>query len=268
MKVQLQIDGVAATVWRHLPRQRPTDYKVKHHYTQPGMRGGRFVPRRLGPDGVSLEITSQQAGWEIWTESEKLLVWPKEPLTLEDIVCIAVSAGRITTKTGGSIPAETTRKPLTDAEYRIVQQERLIERHSTIAAGQSAGSPMSAQPSAKPLAAPEVNETLLWHVQQKIVDELDSKLKSAPSASLVFTRYCRDRMQLKKISENHHWSYRTLKARKRTLEAFMKDKFGLTLAAFFVDRSLFTAAERQLRDHHARHFSSQALERDCEERDF
>jgi hypothetical protein len=104
-----------------------------------------------------------------------------------------------------------------------------------------------------------MNETILWHVQQKILDELDTSLKSAPSASLVFTLYCRDRWTLTKMSQHHQWPYSTLKLRKAALAAFLHEHFNLTLAAFFVDRSIFRAAERQLADHRAKHISPQAL---------
>jgi len=110
-----------------------------------------------------------------------------------------------------------------------------------------------------PLAPPELNDTLLWHVQQKIVDELDPKLKSAPSASLMFTRLCRDQSTLAELSRSHQWPLRTLKLRKAALEAFLQAHFHLRVADFYVDRSMFRAAERQLSDHRARRLSPHAL---------
>ena len=109
------------------------------------------------------------------------------------------------------------------------------------------------------MAPPELNDTLLWHVQQKIVDELDPKLKSAPSASLIFTRLCRDQSTLAELSRSHAWPLRTLKLRKAALEEFLQTHFHLRLADFYVDRSMFRAAERQLSDHRARRLSPHAL---------
>jgi len=126
MRPQIQIDGVTVTVWRHLPRQRATDYEVKHHFSQPGMRGGYFFPRRLGPSGVSLEIKSQQSGLELWTEAEKLEVWPAEPLCVEDISVINTASKCIITKAHASVSTEVTRAPLSETQYQTVQQERLI----------------------------------------------------------------------------------------------------------------------------------------------
>lgn len=256
MKPEIEIDGVMVIVWRHLSRQRATGYEVKHHYSQPGMRGGHFVPRRLGPAGISLYAKNEQSGWELWTEAEKLEVWPAEPLALGDIAVIDTTAKRITTKAHASVSVEVTRKLLTEREYQTVQQERLIAVMSQPPDAQTAKQPKQNQ---EPLPPPEVNETILWHVQQKIVDEVDTQLKSAPSASLVFTLYCRERMKLTTMSKRHGWPYRTLKDRKATLEAFLKENFRLTLAAFFVDRSIFSAAERQLQDHRARRISPHAL---------
>jgi hypothetical protein len=110
-----------------------------------------------------------------------------------------------------------------------------------------------------------MNETILWHVQQKILDELDTKLRSAPSASVVFTLYCRDRLTLTDIRKKYRWPYRTLKLRKAGLETFLQKHFKLTLAAFFVDRSIFSAAEKQLQEPRARHISRHALAEDDNE---
>ena len=105
----------------------------------------------------------------------------------------------------------------------------------------------------------EITDTLIWHVEQKIRDELDVKLKAVPSHTEVFVRYCRDKMNLKDMEKNYPWKYRTLKARKAALECFLQQNFQLTLAAFFVDRSIFAAAERQLKEPRARHISPRCL---------
>ncbi|MEK7677105.1 MAG: hypothetical protein AAB676_14855 [Verrucomicrobiota bacterium] len=103
---------------------------------------------------------------------------------------------------------------------------------------------------AKELESPTVNETIIWHVQQQIEKELDHELKAMPSASHVFLAYCRDRLTLVKIvKKNPKWKLRTVRARKAALKAFIRKKLpGLTLESFFVDRSVFEAAERQLKE--------------------
>jgi hypothetical protein len=127
IKPQIIIDGFTVTVWRHLPRQRATGYKVNYYDSQPGMHGGRFVPRLLfGHAGAVLEETGQQCGLELWTENEKLEVWPADPIHLKDIAAVDTAAKCITTKAGVSIQAETVRKQLSVEEFKIVQQERLI----------------------------------------------------------------------------------------------------------------------------------------------
>lgn len=265
-KFQIEIDGKMESVWRHLPRHRPAKYDVEQHYSEPGMRDGRFVPRRLGPSGVVLVITEQEAGWELWTEAEKLELWPEQPLAFEQIAAIDTTAKCLTTKAGASVRVDMTRKQLSEAEFQIVQQERrieaMIELSNAVAAGPSPVNTNADKQEREAPRSPEVNETILWHVQQKILDELDTKLKSAPAASLVFTLYCRDRMTLAVMSRKYGWPYRTLKARKAAIEAFMRKNFRLTLKDFFVDRSIFCAAERQLQDHRARSISRRAVA-DC-----
>jgi hypothetical protein len=113
--------------------------------------------------------------------------------------------------------------------------------------------------SPEPLRPPEVNETILWHFQMKILDELDPKLKSMPSASQVFVLYCRDRMKLAEMQRKLGWPYRTLKARKHSLEVFLRQKYKLKLAAFFVDRRIFAAAERQLKSYKAKYIGRRAV---------
>lgn len=126
MKFQIKIDGRETTIWRQLPRTRPNGYRTRNHYEQPGFYGGHFHPRRLGPVGISLEITSQQAGFELWTEEEKLEVWPAQALAFDDLAAIDPTAKCVTTKAGVAVPAQVTRKALSGEEYRSVQQERMI----------------------------------------------------------------------------------------------------------------------------------------------
>jgi hypothetical protein len=114
-----------------------------------------------------------------------------------------------------------------------------------------------AAPKLQQIKSPEVNETILWHFQQQIQDKLDIRLKSAPSASQVFVLCCRDRMKLADIHRKHDWPVRTLKLRKAMLRKFLGES-GLTLEMFFVDRSIFAAAERQLRDYRGKRISPTA----------
>ena len=174
-------------------------------------------------------------------------------------------------KSGDAIPCRITQRPTNAQEREFIQQEkefiqseRLIASHHALAAALNATRPPLETPPPPamvppPLAPPELNDTLLWHVQQKIVDELDPKLKSAPSASLIFTRLCRDQLTLAELSRSHQWPLRTLKLRKAALEQFLQAHFHLRLADFYVDRSIFRAAERQLSDHRARRISPHAL---------
>jgi hypothetical protein len=109
-------------------------------------------------------------------------------------------------------------------------------------------------------AKPDINETLLWHIENKIRDELDPSYHSAPAASLVFIRYCRDRMKLVDMSKKFGWKLRTLKARKADLKQFLANiNPTLTLESFFVDRRIFSAAERQAKEHHAKRISMREL---------
>lgn len=122
----------------------------------------------------------------------------------------------------------------------------------------------------EPLPPPDINETLLWHVEQKISDELDLRRKAVPSHSEVFRRFCRDRMPLIDMQKKFGWKYRTIKARKAALEHFLQTQFHfkLTLAAFFVDRRIFAAAEKQAKEYRATNISMRAVgecERDEEE---
>lgn len=103
---------------------------------------------------------------------------------------------------------------------------------------------------------PEINEALIWQVEQMIRDELDAGIHSAPSASQVFIEYCRDRRQLVAMVKRHpHWKYRTLKKRKQMLEAFLYKKFRLTLDSFFVDARMFAGAEKMVKEYKAKRIS-------------
>lgn len=110
----------------------------------------------------------------------------------------------------------------------------------------------------------EVDEMILWRVLQKIMDDLDPTLKAAPMPSQVFIRFCRDRMTLAAMRRRFGWKRRTLINRRSALERFLRTQFaGLTLEAFFVDRSIFNAAERQLDEHRAKHLSRRKVA-ECE----
>ncbi|MDR3406169.1 MAG: hypothetical protein P4L99_27025 [Chthoniobacter sp.] len=126
-KPQIEIDGSATTIWRSLARQRVTGLRTREYYPTPGMHGGVFVPRSLGPSGIVLQATGTQAGYELWTETEKLEVWPKEAVALAEIGALDIGGQRLTTRAGKTIVAEFRRVPLTEEEFRTVQQERLIE---------------------------------------------------------------------------------------------------------------------------------------------
>jgi hypothetical protein len=104
-----------------------------------------------------------------------------------------------------------------------------------------------------PVQPLEINEALIWLVEQRIQDELDVSLRRAPTASQVFIEYCRDRRQLVDMVKRHpRWKYRTLKKRKQMLEAYLQKNYGLTLASFFVDGRMFAGPERMLREHKAK----------------
>ena len=117
-----------------------------------------------------------------------------------------------------------------------------------------AGSEQAPPKAMEPVVPLEINDAILWHFLQKILDELDGRYKSAPMASQVFVAYCRDGLTLKKMEKRFGWKYRTIKSRKAELE-FLLRKSGYTLDRFIVDRSLFRAAERQLEDYRAKRIS-------------
>jgi hypothetical protein len=114
---------------------------------------------------------------------------------------------------------------------------------------------------AEPLQPPEITDALLWQVQQRILDKLDIEFRSAPVASQVFVCFCRDRLTLAEMHRrNRNWSASTIKLRIKSLRAFLKKEFhGLKLENFFVDRSIFSAAEKQLADYRAKKTSPLAV---------
>lgn len=216
------------------------------------------------PDRIERTVHGKTSYYlEVFLTGRILVCWTDSPVAGPTVSGIDTSAQVIELKTGDTIFCRITERKPNDKEQEFIHQERMIEANNAIAAGLHALHQKSKKKSEKPArpATPlrEINDTILWHFQQKIMDELDTQLKSAPSASLFFTLYCRDRMTLAEMSRRHRWPYRTLKDRKATLEAFLKDNGDLTLAAFFVDRSIFGAAKRQLQDHRARNISPRAL---------
>jgi hypothetical protein len=247
--ILLQIDGKNEPVWRcqALSSSIQTFRRVR------SMDLG--TPDRL--------VTSFSSGPNYYLEvvltGRILSCWTDSRVEEADVAGIDTKAKTIQLKGGDIVPTRITDRRPTDKEQKLIQRERLIESNNAIAAALNAANKQPATLNQEPVSTPEINETLLWHVQQKILDELDTKLKSAPSASVVFTLYCRDQSTLTEISKKHKWPYRTLKLRKAKLETFLRERFNLTLAAFFVDRSIFSAAERQLQEHRARHISPHAL---------
>jgi hypothetical protein len=196
---------------------------------------------------------------EVFLTGRVLVCWTDSRIDVSTVSGIDTVARRIELKTGGAVSCQITERPPDRKEHAFIQQQRFSESNKALAARSSAPKTrpkVALQPPAPP---PEINDTILWHVQCSILDELDASLKSVPSASHVFILYCRDRMSLATMSRQHGWPYRTLRKRKAALEVFLKDKFNLTLEAFFVDRSIFGAAERQMRDRRARHISARAL---------
>jgi hypothetical protein len=245
----LQIDGKTEKVWRcqTLSSSFHAFRRVRSIFLE--------TPDRL--------VTSFSSGPNYYLEvvltGRILICWTDSHIEAADVDEIDTVVKLLYLKTGDPVPCRITDRTPTDKEQEFIQQERLIDSNNAIAAALSA---VHTQPKKKEQPATpsrEINDTILWHVQQKIVDELDTKLKSAPSASVVFTLYCRDRLTLAGINRRHGWPYRTLKQRKATLETFLEENFELTLAAFFVDRSIFGAAERQMQEHRARHISPHAL---------
>jgi hypothetical protein len=252
----LQIDGRTETAWR---------CELRTMFPPMTFERERSVE---GPDSLMTTVYGRVTYYlEVLLTSQVLQCWTPEHFEASQLTGIDTKGKTLKLVSGKCPITGFGERALTAQEQTFVQQERLIESNNAIAASLRARKPRPARkkvpatpaPSsppvlpakvAVPLPPPEINETLLWHVQQKIVDELDTTLKSAPSASVVFTLYCRDRLTLAKISRRHQWPYRTLKLRKAALENFLGKHFNnITLADFFVDRAIFRAAERQLKEH-------------------
>lgn len=135
-------------------------------------------------------------------------------------------------------------------------QQELLERHQTALADRLERIEKQTLPQKDPPqptdATMEISDTLIFHVLCRLMDEVDPRLKSAPAASQIFLRYCRDQMTLKQISRKYRWSYETLKNRKAELADFLQTNLRLTLESFFVDASVFRRAEQQLKDARAK----------------
>jgi hypothetical protein len=199
---------------------------------------------------------------EILLTTHKLTCWTDCQIAEDDIAAIEIPAKTLRRKSGEIVPTNIVRNELNAEETEFIQRERLIEAQHEVAIALAASRKRRSSPRKTPpqkLSPPEVNETMLWHVQMKILDELDLKLKTAPSASQVFIRYCRDHLTLMDMHRQNGWPYRTLKLRKAALETFLRKKFNLRLASFYLDRAIFNAAEKQLRDERAKHISPRAL---------
>jgi hypothetical protein len=252
----LQIDHHPEPAWR-----------CESRTVLPPMTFGRVRSAEYGaPDQKVTRVYGRTAYCvEVVLTGKILVCWTDSPVAATKLAGINTAAKTLTLTSGEHVSTQITERSPTDKEQAFIQHERLIESNLAVAAGLRAAHsepkkkktpPSPAPPSP---TAPEINDTILWHVQQKIVDELDPQLKSAPSASLIFTRYCRDQLTLAEMSRRYHWPYRTLKLRKAALETFLYEQCNhLTLAAFFVDPSIFHAAERQLQDHRARRLSPHA----------
>jgi hypothetical protein len=116
--------------------------------------------------------------------------------------------------------------------------------------------PCCVQDSGEEVEQIEINQTLIFIVQQRIMEKLDIKVRKAPSAIQVFRSRCRDALtQAEMHRKNKHWARSTIKLRIKELKKFLKAEFGLTLECFFVDRSVFSEAERQLSDSRAKSIS-------------
>ncbi len=134
---QITIDGHPSTIWRHLLRQRPTGLQPRQFPTQPATRSQPLsrsdaltlhahVPRRLGPSGIALVPAGLQHGLELWTETEKFEIWPAQPVALETIAALDTKTNSLTTTANATVPAKISRQPLSDPQYALVQQDRLI----------------------------------------------------------------------------------------------------------------------------------------------
>lgn len=163
---------------------------------------------------------------------------------------------------------------LTDADENVVSSYRIARALKSqsqcktdvpkeITLTEAAARTPAAQTAPKP---PSITEALVFCVQREIEDEIDSKLRSLPSAGRVFRLYAEKHMTLKKMERKFKWSYKTLINRKSDIDCFLQRKYSLTLDDFLqADRSVFRAADRQLKEHRARYLSSRALaEQDSE----
>jgi hypothetical protein len=104
-----------------------------------------------------------------------------------------------------------------------------------------------------------ITDAFLWKVQNEIMEELDRNVRAIPLPSQVFIRYCRDRMKQADMSRKYGWNARTVKNRKRSLISFLKRKYKFTLETFFVDRSIFSAAERMKEEYKGKFFSMRGI---------
>ena len=250
LMTQLPIDHQLEAVWRGQTRSSGITTFRRSPSTD-WYSPSRLVPSFSSGSGFYCEFLLTDRVLRCWTGARRI-----EAAGVEEIDTVVKL---LYLKSGDAIPCRITQRPPNAAEQAFIQSERLITSNHAVAAALSTARPQPEKPEPTVLAPPELNDTLLWHVQQKIVDELDPKLKSAPSASLIFTRLCRDRLTLAELSRSHQWPLRTLKLRKAALEQFLQAHFHLRLADFYVDRSIFRAAERQLSDHRARRISPHAL---------
>ncbi len=247
--ILLQIDDKTEQVWRFKASSMGIQTFRKERSADFWTKDRLVISHSSGPD-YYLEVVLTDRVLICWTDSR---------VEVADVAGVDTRAETIQLKAGDTIPTRIRDRAPNEKEHEFIQQERLIESNNAIAAALSESNKKPARQDEELLSPPEINATIIWHVQQKILDELDTKLKSAPSASLVFTFYCRDRLTLVQISKKYKWPYRTVKLRKAALDALLHQHFKLKLAAFFVDRSIFNSAERQLQDHRARHIPPHAL---------
>jgi hypothetical protein len=87
---QITIDGHPTTIWRHVPRQRPTGLHVREFHPPPGtaacslFRTPHSPPGTPTPSGVALVPTGLlQPGLELWTETDKFEISPAQPVAPE-----------------------------------------------------------------------------------------------------------------------------------------------------------------------------------------
>jgi len=162
---QITIDAQPTTIWRHQPLQRPTGLQARQFHPQPATHRPPLspshaltlhahTPRRPGPSGVALVPTGLQHGLELWTEAEKFEIWPAQPVALETLSALDTKANSLTTTANATIPAEISRQPLSEHEYALVQQDRLIAATSLAHSASPQPSAFSLHPSAFSLSPP------------------------------------------------------------------------------------------------------------------